>query len=102
MLPVERMLQRVENARNDSDTALFYDLLLLGELVAKLAVAGIVAGIQEDPERHRYRLLHRIVRADGIGEWSVVLTESTVGPASQHLATAFRPFQRECTKSVGP
>ena len=56
LLPISRMLERVEAARLDSDISLFYDLLLLGEFVVKLTVAGLVAGVSESTERHRYRL----------------------------------------------
>ena len=94
LIPIERMRDRVNAARNDSDTALFYDLLFYGELVTKLLVAGIVAGIGDDAERHRYRLLHRLVRADGIGEWSSALSDAATGPASAHLSEGLREDQR--------
>ena len=37
------MFQRIEVARTESETALFYDLLIGGELVAKLVVAGLAS-----------------------------------------------------------
>lgn len=100
LLPIERMHGRVDAARSDSDTALFYDLLFLGEFITKLAVAGLVAGVAADPDRHRYRLLHRLVRADGIGEWSAVLSDVTAGPASTYLAEGLRDEQRSVSANV--
>ena len=62
------MLERVERAREDSDTSLFMDLMYYGELITKLTTVGLVSAILNDKERHRYRYLHKLVRADGIGE----------------------------------
>ena len=93
MLPLVRMLERVDRARDDSDTALFYDLLSLGELVVKLATAGMVAAVQEERERHRYRLEYDLVRADGLGDWVEALDDVVTGPASVHLAPEARPYQ---------
>lgn len=98
--PIDRMLDRVESARHDSDTALFYDLLFLGELITKLTVAGVVAGIADDADRHRYRLLHRLVRTDGIGDWCSVLADATTGPAAVHLAEGLRDDQRVLSANV--
>ena len=57
-------------AKQESDTALFFHLLYFGEMLVKLITAGLVAAISEDRERHKYRQLYRLVRADSIGEWS--------------------------------
>jgi len=95
LLPIRRMLERVEIARDDSDTALFYELMYLGETITKLTVAGLVGGILDDRERHRYRQLHRLVRADGIGEWSDVLDAVLTGPASSQLTPEARREQGE-------
>lgn len=100
LLPIERMLQRVEAARADSDTALFYDLLLFGEVATKIIVAGLVSTIADDPDRHRYRLMHRLVRVDGIGDWASILAEATVGPASAFLADGMRDDQRDISMNT--
>jgi hypothetical protein len=70
-MPIDKMWERIEVAREDSDTSLFLHLMYLGEMVTKTIVAGLVAAIVDDRDRHRYRLLHRLVRADGLGEWRV-------------------------------
>lgn len=53
-IPLNKMWERVELARDDSNTALFYDLLLLGEMLTKIVAAGLIAAIDNDRERHRY------------------------------------------------
>ncbi|MHC4202144.1 MAG: NB-ARC domain-containing protein, partial [Planctomycetota bacterium] len=100
-LPIERMWRRVEVARQDGDTPLFLSLLYLGEMVTKLVVAGLVAAIRDDTDRNRYRQLHRLVRATGIGEWATVLDDILTGPSSQHLVEGARIEQKELTKRCG-
>jgi NB-ARC domain len=101
-LPLDRMYQRVNITRTDSDTALFYDLMFLGEMVVKLVVSGTVAGIEDDADRSRYTQTHKLVRASGIGDWAASLDEMLVGPASQHLRADARVEQRELTMKIGP
>lgn len=84
-LLIDKMLERVKKAKEESDTSYFFDLLLLGELITKIITASLISGIENDKDRNRYRNLHRIVRADGIGEWTSTLDESLVGVSSQYL-----------------
>ncbi len=95
------MLERVEIAREDSDTALFLHLLYFGEMLTKVVAAGLVAAIVDDPDRHRYRQIHRLVRADGIGEWGSVIDDVLTGTASQHLLPGAREEQQELTQRLG-
>ncbi len=74
-LPIDRMWQRIEIDRQDLDTTLGLSLLYFGELVIKIVGVGLVAAIQNDRERHRYRQMHRLVRADGIGEWVATIDD---------------------------
>jgi hypothetical protein len=69
-----------------------------GELVTKVTTAAMVSAILNDKERQRYRQLHRLVRADGIGEWSDTLDATLIGPASQFLQRQARIEQRELTQ----
>lgn len=96
--PIGRMWQRVETARDDSDVALFYDLMKLGELVVKTGTAGLIAAVEDDRERHRYRLLHGLVRANGLGEWSKAAQDAMKPPVLEHLALTVREEQRELTQ----
>jgi hypothetical protein len=97
MLPIDRMWERVNISRQDSDTALFLDLLYCGEMIVKIVSAGMIAAISDDRERHRYRQIHRLVRADGIGEWTAVIDDILIGPTSQHLLEQARTEQTELT-----
>src|SRR3954452_18230588 len=92
------MLQRIEVARSESETALFYDLMIAGELIVKLAVAGLLAGVADDRDHNQYRVEHRLVRADGLGEWAAALEDIVTGPAAQHLAVAAYEERRELTQ----
>lgn len=100
--PLDRMWERVNIARTDSDATLFNELLLLGEMVTKLAAAGFVAAIADDPDRHRYRQIHRLVRANGLGDWSQVIDDVLSGTAAHLLLAEARSEQRELSQSVGP
>ena len=96
------MLDRARLARDESDTAYFFELLYLGELILKFLVAELISGIEDDRARHRYALEYRLLRADGIGEWTEVLEEVLVGPTSQQLVPAVRDSQRALSMAIGP
>ncbi|MEI6828178.1 MAG: hypothetical protein WCK54_21505 [Desulfuromonadales bacterium] len=98
--PIERMLERVELSKDDSDISYFTSLMYLGEMVVKVIASGLVAAIVDERERHRYRLLHRLVRADGIGEWCSCIDQILIGPASQHLHNESRSDQKELTAKI--
>ncbi len=102
MLPIDRMWERVEVARQDSDTSLGLTLLYYGEMIVKIVGAGMIAAIDDDRERHRYRYMHKLVRSDGIGDWSSVVGEILVGTASQYLTEQARAEQTELTSKNLP
>jgi hypothetical protein len=97
--PIDLMMKRVEKYSN-SDSELFTELLYAGEFIVKMTVAAFVASIEDDREHHRYRLLHALVRADGIGEWASSLEEALSGPASQHLTVALTDDRRILSERV--
>lgn len=84
-VPFVKMFERLNNSKEESDSAYFYDLLYLGEMLTKTVVLGLISAIVDEKDRNRYRLQHRIVRADGLGEWSAVLDEILTGVASHYL-----------------
>src|SRR5579884_439787 len=100
-LPFQRMWERIERARGDSDMALFHDLLLFGELVLKATVAGLVASIDDEVHRYRYRQAHRIVRADGLGEWAAVMDDILTGPSAQYLLPQAGTVAKSLTQRLG-
>src|SRR5271156_3887436 len=87
-IPFRLMKDRLEVAREESDTALFFHLLYFGEMLLKLTAAGLAAAIVDDRDRHRYRQVHRLVRADGLGEWSSAIDDILTGPTAQFLTPA--------------
>lgn len=98
--PIDKMWERVENERQDSDKALFDALLNLGELVVKTVVAGLVAAV-DDRNRDQYRQMYRLVRGDGLGEWSKVLEDVLTGPAAQHVIADAHAETRELNQRCG-
>lgn len=92
------MRLRVEKERTESDTALFNALMYWGEMVTKYAVSILLAGVQDDRDKHRIRITASLIRADGIGEWERALGEVLVGPASPHLCEELRREQKELTQ----
>lgn len=89
-LPLANMLKRAEASKEESDTAYFYDLMSIGELVVKFTALFLVANIEDDVDRTRYRYEYRLVRADGIGEYSDIISEITTGSAANYLPRCVR------------
>ena len=83
-----RFETRLNSAKTESDNAFFYDLLLYGELIVKITSLFLIANLNEDKDRNRYRHLYRITRAGGIGDFSQVIMEILSGPASGNLSSA--------------
>ena len=96
--PLDKMTERVGIAREDSDTSLFMNLLYMGEMLTKLIASGLIAAVSVDRQRNQYRLIHRLVHADGIGEWTEAIDDALTGPASQHLIAPVRVEQKELTQ----
>ena len=46
--PIKAMFDRAENEKSESDVAHFNALMYTGELVMKLAIAGLVAAVQDE------------------------------------------------------
>ncbi len=100
-IPIERMWQRVEIAKGESDTAYFHDLMYLGELLVKITVAAVVASIDDDRERTRYQHAYALVRATGLGDWDSALAEALAGPTAQHLLSEAQTINRDLTQKMG-
>jgi hypothetical protein len=95
---IDRVEQRVEHAKADSDFTYFWSLLLLGETVFKTATLGVLAAIVDDPDRNRYRLEHGLVKTDGLGDWAKAIEDALSGPAAQFLMVNAYPERNELTK----
>lgn len=62
LIPIAQVRDRIERAQEDSDVAYFYELLNAGEMALKVTGAALVACLEPDRERHRYRLEYDLVR----------------------------------------
>src|SRR5437016_3155335 len=96
---LDRVLIRAEREKSDSDFSYFFSLLLAGETVLKVAVAGVVALLGEDKDRNRYRLEHGLLRADGLGDWTQALNDALSGPAAHSIPVTAYPLQAEFTRA---
>src|SRR6266704_4795579 len=93
--------KRIESAKQDTDFTYFYSLLLEGEAILKTIVLGLLGSLVSDPDRQRYRLEHKILKADGLFPWSTAFEDAISGPASQFLLTDLSPEKNELTKLCG-
>ena len=94
------MQDRVTRDMQEGDISYFQALALKMEFIIKLVTAAVVACIEEDADRNRYELEHKLVRADSLGEWTAVLRASLVGPSAQFFASPARSIVRELTERV--
>lgn len=97
---IERLHHKLENAKSDSDFSYFFSLLVAGELITKIITLISASALSLDKDRHQHRILHGLVRANGIGDWSKAIDDLLVGTASQYLIAEFRPHQTELTKKI--
>jgi hypothetical protein len=98
--PLRLMIDRVRDY-SDSDSVRFGELLYAGEFITRLTTAAFVCSLEGDRDNHRYRLIHTLVRASGLGDWSKALDDALVGPASKQLPLAMREHSRAFTEKVG-
>ena len=95
---IDQMLGRVEMGKSDSDYTYFSDLLLLAEALGKTVVAGMLTAITNGTDRHRYRIEHGLVRANGLGDWALAIEDILTGSSSQFLLTEAYSEQAQLTK----
>ena len=96
---IDRLFDRADIAKEDSDFSYFYALLLTGEAMAKTIVLGMISAIENDVNGNRYRLEHKLVRANGLGDWSEAVNDLLSGPASHYLIVDVQQERRELTEN---
>lgn len=101
-VPFERMKERIERAREDSDASYFSSLMYAGEFALKVLTLELIAGLETDSAQHPYEFEYRLVRADGLGEWQRVIDELCIGPAASHLIDEARSMQATYMQNHGP
>ncbi|HEX4773427.1 MAG TPA: NB-ARC domain-containing protein [Bryobacteraceae bacterium] len=100
-VPLNLVWERVETARSDSPIAVCRNLMLYGEALLKTVAAGMIAAVADDKDRHRYRLCHKLIRSNGLGDWDDALANVCSGPALQHLRAGAYEVQQEITSRHG-
>jgi hypothetical protein len=96
------MADRVSRSIEESDTAAFHDLLCMGELATKLVTCGLLAFVQDDPERKRYGLEYGLARTSGIGEFANVIERILIGPTKDLLVPGSKVAIDEITAPALP
>ena len=82
---MQRLSDRAETDKSESDFTYFFALLLTSEAIGKIIVLGMLAAVEDDTEANHYRLTHKLVRTNGLGDWSDAMQDILSGPASQFL-----------------
>lgn len=95
---IAQLFERAETDKSESDFTYFFALLLASEAIAKTVTLGILAALNDDTEANRYRLEHRLVRANGLGDWGDMIQDALSGPASQFLAPEAHLEREELTR----
>ncbi|MDD3908082.1 MAG: NB-ARC domain-containing protein [Bacteroidales bacterium] len=100
-VPIQRMLDRLENEKNDSDTSAFHCLLYTGEVVIKSVTLAVAACVNNRPNKSKYLIHHRLVRANAIGDWVDSLREMLYGPTAQFVDDEMQLLTTQITRKVG-
>jgi hypothetical protein len=82
IVPLLKVNERIQVAKNDSDTALFMNLMYAGEQLLKLVTAAIVSGIENSADNlhnDKYTQNYKLVHADSIGVWVQILENVVSG-----------------------
>jgi hypothetical protein len=89
LLPLDLVWARAERTRIDGEIP-FEELLYVGEAIFKTYVVSLVAGLDDDPERHRYKLAHKLVRGQRLGR----LGRCTRGDFDRNCRSTFKAILR--------
>lgn len=103
LLPIQRMLSRVESAKVDSDVTYYANLLFVGEMVTKLVALSLAACIDPDRDENgiAYATQHSLVRADSIGSWAATIQDLTTAPVFRILNDEARSYHSSLTQRFG-
>jgi hypothetical protein len=89
---IEMLQKKLEVTKQDADYTFFHALLEVGEALTKIVTLIIVSAIQEDEERQQYKILHGLVRANGIGDWSKAIDDAL---GEKQLLSEFSLYRSE-------
>lgn len=86
--PINLMYKRLEASQTESDVNYFFDLLLMGEMVTKITAAFLVANIDNDKDRNRYRQEYLLIRANSLGDFSSAIDDIMTGTSFSFLSSS--------------
>ena len=92
---------RIAIDRNDGDIAFFSALMYKLEFLVKIIISGVVACLEDDHNRYRYTLEHKLIRADSIGLWNEAFNEALIGPSADSMPDSARNMAKDFTQRVG-
>ena len=95
-----RIDERVSRDREEGDQAFFNALILKLEFITKIVVASIISCLEDESDRHRYSLEHKLIRSNSLGDWVQTLQLAMVGSPSQVLLHEARNVVRNLTERV--
>ena len=98
--PLERIKERIELGKADSNAA-YFDALMYGcEFICKMTACLLVASITNDQDKSRYRFEYLLVRADGLGDWFDSIQKLLTGPSSTLMDVGVKGVHLELTSKA--
>lgn len=92
---LEKIWDRINLDKQDSELSYFNSLMYLGEVITKTTCLFMLSGLSETQKNYKYNQLYKLVRANGIGDWSSSLDELLTGPSSQEIKIEYNKFSKE-------
>lgn len=95
------MQERCSFDAEDSDATYFRTLLLFSEMIIKLSCSFFVTAMEDSSDKHRYQIIYKLIRADGVGEWINIMENIITGPYQSYLVDTAKyltkDFSQKCT-----
>ncbi len=92
---LQKVWDRIELDKQDSEITYFNSLMYLGEVLTKATCLFMLSGLGESQKNYKYTQLYKLVRANGIGDWSSSLDELLTGPSSQEMKIEYNKYSKE-------
>lgn len=87
---VAQVGRRLNVLAPDDLAATFLETSYLAEVAIKTIPLVFLAGLRERIPDHAYRIAHRLVRADGLGNWETAIRELASQPLAGFLPPDFQ------------
>ncbi|MCC8360181.1 NB-ARC domain-containing protein [Salinimicrobium sediminilitoris] len=92
---LQKIWDRIELEKKDSQISYFNSLMYLGEVITKSTCLFMLSGLGESQKNYKYTQYYKLVRANGIGDWSSSLDELLTGPSSQEMKIEYNKYSKE-------